>query len=377
MDSLCSICGDSIAGGENTCLREKGVESLNKASKERGDNLVFSTGQHLQNQCRKNYTRPQTIVAVRKRKGSGEDDNREKRSLRSQEKSFDFKTKCLFCAQPDKYGGKKKGFELVPVKTMDFHYSVKQASLRRDDSWSKRVHARVLSAIDLHSADAVYHQRCSVNFRTNKEIPQCFLEKDDFSGPSKKVKVGRKEDCERLEVFDLAVQYFEQNDAEQLTIGDLVKKMREFLPAETEPYSTRHMKAKLKERFSNNLIIAEINGKADVATLRPTATKILQDFFHAPKDENSEDEKMRLVKTAAIILKNDFKSCMSNNDTYPSSADISNTDFAYLPVALRLLLEQLFVGKDNILKIASIGQAIMQAVRPRVLLPPLQLGLGV
>ena len=68
---------------------------------------------------------------------------------------------------------------------------------------------------------------------------------------------------------------------------------------------------------------------------------------------------------------------MSNNDSYPSSEDISNTDLAYLPVSLRLLLEQLFVGKDNIVKIASIRQAIMQAVRPRVLLPPLQLGLGV
>ena len=153
--------------------------------------------------------------------------------------------------------------------------------------------------------------------------------------------------------------------------------MREFLPAHTETYSTKHMKAKLKKHFSNNLIIAEINGKADVANLRLTATKILQDFFHAPKDENSEDEKMSFVKTAAIILKNDINSCMSNNDTYPSSEDISNTDLADLPVSLRLLLEQLFVGKDNILRIASIGQTIMQAVRPRVLLPPLQLGLGV
>ena len=81
-------------------------------------------GQHLHNQCQKNYTRPQTIVAVQKRKGNGEDDNREKQTLRSQEKSFDLKTKCLFCAQADKYGGKKKGFELVPVRTMDFHYSV-------------------------------------------------------------------------------------------------------------------------------------------------------------------------------------------------------------------------------------------------------------
>ena len=106
MDCVCSICGDSVAGGENTCLREKGVESLNKASKERGGNLVFSTGQHLHNQCRENYTRPQTIVAVRKRKGSGEDDNREKRYYVLKKTVLILK-QCLFCAQPDKYGGKK------------------------------------------------------------------------------------------------------------------------------------------------------------------------------------------------------------------------------------------------------------------------------
>ena len=129
----------------------------------------------------------------------------------------------------------------------------------------------------------MYHQRRGVNFRTNKEIPQCFLEKDEVSGPSKKAKVGRKEDSDRLEAFDLAVQYFEENDEEQLTIGDLAEKMREFLPAEAEPYSTRHMKEKLKERFGENLIIAKINGKADVATFRPTATKILHTSFMLQK----------------------------------------------------------------------------------------------
>ena len=34
------------------------------------------------------------------------------------------------------------------------------------------------------------------------------------------------------------------------------------------------------------------------------------------------------------------------------------------------------MGKDVDLKRASIGQAIMQAARPRVLLAPLQIGLG-
>ena len=39
----------------------------------------------------------------------------------------------------------------------------------------------------------------------------------------------------------------------------------------------------------------------------------------------------------------------------------------------RKLLEVLIVGKGAKMKIASIGQAIMQAARPRVLLAPLQL----
>ena len=42
-----------------------------------------------------------------------------------------------------------------------------------------------------------------------------------------------------------------------------------------------------------------------------------------------------------------------------------------------MLLRDLFVGKDVQAKNSSIGQAIMQAARPKVLLVPLQIGLGV
>ena len=40
-------------------------------------------------------------------------------------------------------------------------------------------------------------------------------------------------------------------------------------------------------------------------------------------------------------------------------------------------MKNIFVGKDISLKLASIGQAIIQAARPKVLIAPLQLGLGV
>lgn len=38
----------------------------------------------------------------------------------------------------------------------------------RRDEWSAEVRGRIESVNDLHAADAVYHQSCSVNFRTKK-----------------------------------------------------------------------------------------------------------------------------------------------------------------------------------------------------------------
>ena len=44
---------------------------------------------------------------------------------------------------------------------------------------------------------------------------------------------------------------------------------------------------------------------------------------------------------------------------------------------LKAFQKNLFVGKLTKIKVAPIGQAIMQSVRPRILNLPLQLGLGV
>jgi hypothetical protein len=58
----------------------------------------------------------------------------------------------------------------------------------RDDEWALDVRGRLEFVQDLHAADALYHQQCSVHFRTLKQIPVV------FSPPSKKAKMqgGRK-----------------------------------------------------------------------------------------------------------------------------------------------------------------------------------------
>ncbi|VDI50402.1 Hypothetical predicted protein [Mytilus galloprovincialis] len=69
---------------------------------------------------------------------------------------------------------KNKGSEVFPVRTDDFQTRIIQVCNERDDEWASVNQGRLQSISDLHAADALYHQACSVNFRTNKKIPLTF-----------------------------------------------------------------------------------------------------------------------------------------------------------------------------------------------------------
>ena len=78
-------------------------------------------------------------------------------------------------------------------------------------------------------------------------------------------------------------------------------------------------------------------------------------------------------------MKSDIKSQVSSNsDLYASTSDIDvEKSLQYLPDSVRLFCSKLFVGKDIRTKVASIGQSIIQAVRPRTIIAPLQLWLAI
>ena len=119
--------------------------------------------------------------------------------------------------------------------------------------------------------------------------------------------------------------------------------------------------------------------KECVVTLRDTASSNFYAFHKEQKCNNAEDEKLTIIKTAAKLIASDVKSMHISNDAYPPIGNLASTECAvnYIPKTLQVLLRTLFAGKSVDVKLASIGQAIMQAVRPRAILAPLQLGLGV
>ncbi|KAJ8414824.1 hypothetical protein AAFF_G00023470 [Aldrovandia affinis] len=148
--------------------------------------------------------------------------------------------------------------------------------------------------------------------------------------------------------------------------------------SEIQAYVYQHMRSKLKEHFGDRLIETNINGKPNVVTFRSTAKAILQDFY-AHRETDPETEKKRIIETAAKLIKDDIKSVETSHEVYPDCDSLKSEEDAnnFLPESLRVLLKGLLVGKNIGMKTASIGQAIMQATRPKVILAPLQIGLGV
>lgn len=142
--------------------------------------------------------------------------------------------------------------------------------------------------------------------------------------------------------------------------------------------SVIYMKKMLIDHFKEDIIVSDMIGKSDVITLRRTAKSILREFYQTPRN-NSDLEKQAVIEAAAKLIKNEVKSVPGSKEYYPASSDISSQEknLEYVTQSLQTFLEILFSEKDSDLKVSSIGQAIMQAVRPCGLLPPLQIGLGV
>ena len=102
------------------------------------------------------------------------------------------------------------------------------------------------------------------------------------------------------------------------------------------------------------------------------------DIFQFQRKLTEEQEQCNsVVKTAVKIIKNAIKELGSNNNSYPSPdrLESSRKNVEYLPKSLSMFLDNLLVGKEKQVSLASIGQAIMQQVRVKVLILPLQLGL--
>ncbi|XP_028513605.1 uncharacterized protein LOC114574641 [Exaiptasia diaphana] len=382
MDTLtCAICQKPVTKDslDAVLIGEKGSEGINRASKERNNIISTKPGQLVHKICRQDFCKPQNIQrALKEAKGESISPQKRRSLTRSSDNLFSFQTDCFYCGTEafgadDKKSRPRDVFKVTTVETKD---KVLKVCSNRSDTWAATVRSRVLQVHDLPAADAVYHKTCSSNFRTGKQIPQAYSNPENSS--KKRKTAGRPQNEDKYEAFLATVKYREENDEELLlTISDLQTKMSEYLDENQCAYGFTHMKEKLIDHFGNDVVITEINGLSNVVALKRTADSVLKEFHKSQKNKLSQDdEKKAIIQTAARLIKQEIKNVTTTGASYPQIEDDAEHHVEFLTESLKTFLSIIFAGKNRV-KLASIGQSIMQEVRPRALMAPLQIGLAV
>lgn len=115
-----------------------------------------------------------------------------------------------------------------------------------------------------------------------------------------------------------------------------------------------------------------------VFTFRRSANSIISEF-RKTSYKTTEAYRKDVLETAGKLILSDISSMNFNKNEYPSAERISCMDenIGFLPDSLLSILRSVIKAKHSDLKIASIGQAIVQAACPRRVIAPLQIGLSV
>ncbi len=280
----------------------------------------------------------------------------------SQREEFSINQDCLFCGQQVHNGKSNKNVH--HIKTSGFREKVCEIITERNDEWGSVVNLRIQNALDLPAVGAVYHGQCHVNFITYRNLPNA------QDGTTKK---GAPINKQLHDSFLKLVEFLETSE-EPYSTSELSEKLEQFSGG--EKYCVRYLKDKLIQYFGDRIIFLTRNGLSDVVVMREVSERILLERF-----EEKRKSSQAMIETIADIVLTDIKSIKNNKDSYPSPSEISSVKcgLSFIPLSLLTFLARLFGQSktDQTTKIISIGHAIIQICRPRCLLSPIQLGLGV
>ena len=130
---------------------------------------------------------------------------------------------------------------------------------------------------------------------------------------------------------------------------------------------------------SGSHTVCNVDRKHNVVTFNKTAARTLNDFYENSRRGNDvESQKRLLIETAVALIRSDITdTCRSySKEFYPDPQDIRSIDkmLLFIPKTPRTFVDELFVGTSKGLKMATIGQCLLQVARPRSVMAPLQIG---
>ena len=208
----------------------------------------------------------------------------------------------------------------------------------------------------------------NIKIETGDERPMQQEIKDEksekkYNGP------GRPENPVTANAFSQTCEWFE-NSCEPVSLQEFEEKMSSLLD-QRNMCTRKWLKVKLNQKYKEDIRFLS-DGYRDIIVLNVTAEKIINDRWYTERNRDIDEEKIRIIKTAATLIKAELREMSSDPSLYPSVDDARRTD--WIPESMRLFLSHFTNSK---LKIESIGQCIVKAALPRSVIPPILFALAV
>ena len=153
---------------------------------------------------------------------------------------------------------------------------------------------------------------------------------------------------------------------------------------DVEIYGAKYLVKKLEGDFGSKLHVVKSKNRFQDTVLyfNDGVESILRKFYQEEKAQNVMDQKKRVIKLAADLIKSEINDIPQVKGEYFCFNDMEKEScLNFIPETLLLLLNALSARKsevkDRTLVHAALGQAIVQMSRPRTITAPMQLALAV
>lgn len=295
--------------------------------------------------------------------------------LRSSVPAFQFKMHCIFCgdvadAATELKKPRSRRREISEVLTTVFQDTVQRIIHDRDDEWSNEVKHRI-NAVDVRALDGRYHRQCYAKFAAKPNLYGAALS------------AGRPTDeCHETGLCRL-LAFIDENDECQYSINELVLKLSEYLPMEYPNMTRKTLKMKLEKHYGDRVVITSVPGGNSILTFLDVNSQILNDHWYKARVANVEDERQRIIETAACIIREDILKSTYDTENYENVNTMFSNAQTLVPQSLRFFIETVVMKRKRgelsnwMRKCLHIEHCIIAATRPRSFVSTLQVGLSV
>ena len=186
---------------------------------------------------------------------------------------------------------------------------------------------------------------------------------------------GRPQTHEKSTAFERLCDHIYSSSECQYSISELESMLCDFV-SDGDSYSTKYLKRKLQDHYGNKVTITNVPGKPCIFTFHEYSHKILHDRWYTDRCSSENDERKRVVETAARIIRQNIRAMVYDSSTYPEPKDITCTAPESLDTFIHNVIHH-SSKTEHSPKHEAITQSIIAATRPRSFLSPLLLGIAV